>query len=296
MINNNEKQRLFPASSRWVIFALSFVIMFLTVGILMGITGKFIIDLRWRILSMSLIQGLFMFILPTVITWRLTSSNSSREIGFNQDVSLKCIFWSVTLYLMALPAIDQTTFWNSNMSFPESMANLENTLRGWEESGAASTAAILDTNTIAGLFINIAIIGMFTGFAEEVFFRAGIQKIMIKSGLNPIAAIWISAIIFSAVHMQFFGFVPRMLLGAVFGYVYYRTSSIYANATLHALNNSIVVLFSWLEHADTISSDFDSLFVTESGFPWICAISTVAVILFIRLTRRYNPSRNVIKL
>lgn len=280
------RQRLLPSRYGWAVFAVSFLVMFLAAGIIMQIMSGLIHDARARILTVSVLQGALVFVAPAFITWWLTSARPAAAIGIDRCVAPRWALWALALYLLAYPAIDQTTFWNEHLHLPTSMSQIEQTFRKWEDSGAVSTQTILDTSSIGGLIVNILIIGVFTGFAEEAFFRGGLQKLFIRSGMGPAGAIIVSALIFSAVHMQFFGFIPRTLLGALFGYVYYRTGSLWAGAGLHALNNSIVVVSAWLTGRGLLDADIDSLFVTTGGFPWLFAASSAASILLIWFTER----------
>lgn len=281
-------QLILPTSSRWGVFILSFVVMFIFTGICTGVLGDLGLSERARVLSLSVIQGILAFTMPTLLTWMLTSSDPASDIGLRQRVSPRVWIWIISFYLLAYPGMCQTVFWNEHVSFPESMSGLEQTLRKWETAGADTTDAILSAQSVWALMVNILIVGLFTGFVEEMFFRAGLQKLMVRSGIRPVAAIWIAAIIFSAVHMQFFGFLPRLLLGAMFGYVYYRTGSLQASALLHGFNNSVVVLTAWLSTHGIINADIDTFFISESGFPWIFMISLAATATFLCLTGRYS--------
>lgn len=279
-------QVILPKSSRWGVFILSFVVMFIFTGIVSGLFSSIGLTERIRVLSVSVIQGLLAFVFPTLLTWILTSSEPAVSIGLREQVSGRLWLWIISLYIIAYPALCQTVFWNEHMSFPDSMAGLEATWRKWEEAGAKTTNEILSVSSIGAMIVNVLIVGLFTGFAEEMFFRAGFQKLMIQSGLHPGIAIWLAALIFSAVHMQFFGFVPRLLLGAMFGYVYYRTGSIWASALLHGINNSIVVVSTWLAALGIISENVDDIFINASGFPWIFVASSAITIIFLIYTAK----------
>lgn len=279
-------QVILPKSSRWGVFILSFVVMFIFTGIVSGLFSSIGLTERIRVLSVSVIQGLLAFVFPTLLTWILTSSEPAVSIGLREQVSGRLWLWIISLYIIAYPALCQTVFWNEHMSLPDSMAGLEATWRKWEEAGAKTTNEILSVSSIGAMIVNVLIVGMFTGFAEEMFFRAGFQKLMIQSGLHPGIAIWLAALIFSAVHMQFFGFVPRLLLGAMFGYVYYRTGSIWASALLHGINNSIVVVSTWLAALGIISENVDDIFINASGFPWIFVASSAITIIFLIYTAK----------
>lgn len=279
-------QIILPKSSRWGVFILSFVVMFIFTGIISGLFSSIGLSERIRVLSVSVIQGLLAFVFPTLLTWILTSSEPAVSIGLREQVSGRLWLWIISLYIIAYPALCQTVFWNEHMSLPDSMGGLEATWRKWEEAGAKTTHEILSVSSIGAMIVNVLIVGLFTGFAEEMFFRAGFQKLMIQSGMHPGIAIWIAALIFSAVHMQFFGFVPRLLLGAMFGYVYYRTGSIWASALLHGINNSIVVVTTWLAALGIISENVDDVFIIASGFPWIFVASSTITIIFLIYTAK----------
>lgn len=279
-------QVILPKSSRWGVFILSFVVMFIFTGIVSGLFSSIGLTERIRVLSVSVIQGLLAFVFPTLLTWILTSSEPAVSIGLREQVSGRLWLWIISLYIIAYPALCQTVFWNEHMSLPDSMAGLEATWRKWEEAGAKTTNEILSVSSIGAMIVNVLIVGLFTGFAEEMFFRAGFQKLMIQSGLHPGIAIWLAALIFSAVHMQFFGFVPRLLLGAMFGYVYYRTGSIWASALLHGINNSIVVVTTWLAALGITSENVDDIFINASGFPWIFVASSAITIIFLIYTAK----------
>lgn len=278
--------KILDASSRWGVFALSFVVMFLLMGIMQTIINSIGLDRRCYILTFSLVQGLFVFIFPTILTWMMTSLRPWHMMGMDRSLSLQSLGWMLALYVIAYPAMAQIIYYNADISFPDSMKGLEQTLRDWENVGADATAAIMSTTTVGGLIVNVLIVGLFTGLAEEMFFRAGIQRMMMTSRISPTIAIWSAAAIFSFVHFQFFGFVPRLLLGAMFGYVYWRTRSIWAPALLHGINNSIVVVTEWLNRRNGTSFDFEQYITNTSGIPWWFIFSTLLTILFIIYSNR----------
>ncbi|MDE6177435.1 MAG: CPBP family intramembrane metalloprotease, partial [Paramuribaculum sp.] len=92
------------------------------------------------------------------------------------------------------------------------------------------------------LIISVIIIGVLAGVSEELFFRGTLQRLLITRPMPPHIAIWLTAVIFSLVHFQFFGFVPRVLLGAFFGYLAWWSGSVWLPAIIHAVNNSVVVI------------------------------------------------------
>ncbi|MDE6558321.1 MAG: CPBP family intramembrane metalloprotease, partial [Muribaculaceae bacterium] len=112
-------------------------------------------------------------------------------------------------------------------------------------------------------------------------FRGALQRTL--STFPPLRHIsmWIAAFIFSAVHLQFFGFFPRFVMGLFFGYLFYSTGSIWPCVFAHALNNSMVVVMKWLElRGCDLNAAFHKWGVVESGFPLIPFISLLLMILF----------------
>ena len=109
----------------------------------------------------------------------------------------------------------------------------------------------------AELLLNLLTVGVVAALGEELVFRGIVQQQMNKFVQNPILSIWITAIIFSAIHMQFVGFLPRMILGAGLGYLFYWSRSLWLPILVHFLFNSLqVVAYYFLgEKADQFSPD-----------------------------------------
>lgn len=172
--------------------------------------------------------------------------------------------------------------WNDGWNLPDSM--------GWarrlEEDARLTTQVMLGGTSIGSLIISVLIVGVLTGIAEEMFFRGGIQKLLICSRINPHLAIWIAAIIFSAMHLQLYGFVPRVLLGAFFGYSMWWSGSLWLPIILHALNNSLVVITSWMAAHGELSSetDIDHIAQGEGSLPIVILslLFTAAAIFMMR--------------
>lgn len=243
---------------------------------------------RPALLTQSAIQAVVAFLLPTWLTARLTTPDPWRFTGMSTPPAWRAIAGIFILFAISLPAMNQIIWWNSQMHLPASMSGLETTLRQWEEASAGISARILDCSSVGAMLAGVLVVGVLTGIGEESFFRGGLQRSFAAAGMSRHAAIWISAIIFSAVHFQFFGFFPRMLLGAMFGYLLYWTSSLWVSATAHALNNSIVVVSWWLaSRGMTSMKDPAAIGVAYEGFPVVATASAVLTAAFIILARRF---------
>jgi membrane protease YdiL (CAAX protease family) len=125
-------------------------------------------------------------------------------------------------------------------------------------------------------------ISLFGPVLEEVLFRGGLQRILATRPMNIHIAIWISAFIFSAIHFQSFGFFPRLIIGAFFGYLAYWSGSLWIAVIAHAVNNSTVII----AHAinNTYGYNLDSLGVVDDGsLPVVATISLIITIVLIYL-------------
>ena len=109
------------------------------------------------------------------------------------------------------------------------------------------TEAMLSVNTIWGLIANIVVIALEAAICEELFFRGVVQRIF-TGAFNYHIAVWLTAILFSAIHLQFGGFIPRLILGVSFGYIAIWSRSLYPSIIAHFTNNGIAVLAFFLSY------------------------------------------------
>ncbi len=250
---------------------ISFFVLLIAVALLQPVVLSLCTDQRDAFLISSSLQCLLAFIAPSLLTAYLCSPSVSEYVGATSDVAPRQFAGVIVLMIIMLPALNMIVGWNADLQLPEFMSGLEQTFRTWEENAARTTEMILGDTSLFGLISGILIVGCLTGLAEEMFFRAGLQKALTSSGVNHHLAIWTAAFIFSAVHFQFFGFVPRLLLGGLFGYLYCYTGSIWIAATAHALNNSLVVLSAWLTARGAVNVRFDEI-GTGGEYGWLFAL------------------------
>ena len=258
-----------------------FFVMLISAALLAEISPFiFGVDTRSCYLSQSFIQNLIGFCGTSLACAYFISRNPLHYLGLTEYVSWRPFAGIIILYIFGLPAMNQMIYYNSQMHLPECLAGVEAWMKNLEELNGHVTETILSTTTVDGLISGILIIGVITGISEELLFRGTLQNILTRdSGIGK-WGIWIAAFIFSAVHLQFYGFFPRLLLGAFFGYLFYSTGSIYPAIFAHALNNSIVVIGEWLKLNNSQFSFDESIGVTECGFPGYAFSSMLAVILF----------------
>ena len=149
-------------------------------------------------------------------------------------------------------------YWNAQLTLPESMSGLESWMKEMETQLMELTKFLTDFQSIPEFLTGILVIGVFAGIGEEMFFRGIIQP-KIKLYTNSAHwGIWLTAIIFSAIHVQFYGFVPRVFLGALFGYLYHYSGSLLYPILAHVFNNSLTVLVIYLSNQGILDFDLES--------------------------------------
>ncbi|MDE6290363.1 MAG: CPBP family intramembrane metalloprotease, partial [Muribaculaceae bacterium] len=229
------------------------------------------------------------FIIPAMLMWKIcckTSPINALEAGNMPSPSM--IGVAFLIYFAGIPLLNQIVYWNQEMQLPEFLSSFEEWSRNMEKLAEDQTKGLLNTTDLFPTAMNILVIGVLTGIGEEFFFRGAFQKGLTWCGINPHTAIWTAAIVFSAVHFQFYGFVPRMLLGAFFGYLYMWSGNIWVNAFAHALNNSLVIVSTWCINKGFISEEFDMLGVADGGFPTAAAVSAIIVACIIYLLHKHG--------
>lgn len=178
---------------------------------------------------------------------------------------------------------------NAKIPLPDNLIRIE-------KDAEALTALFLRSETVWILFINLIIIAIIPGIGEELFFRGFMQKTFLRIA-NPHIAIWLTAILFSAVHFQFMGFIPRMILGAYLGYLAYYTGSILPSMLAHTFNNGMQVLMVYFNQ-DLLGMNVDDpknqkFTAWEIFMSIILTIGTIIMVWY--LSKRFSDNKFVYK-
>ena len=188
---------------------------------------------------------------------------------------------------------------NQQMTLPIFLEPLEQWMKTAEENAALLTEQFLSVTTISGLIINILLMALLPAVSEELTFRGVLQRLFQAKGERretrdervPHTAIWCSAILFSAIHMQFYGFLPRMLMGALFGYMLVWTGSLLVPILMHFTNNSMAVILYFVAlRADGDMDKVDAIGTNDTL--WLGVVSLILTIIGIYIFRRSTTMSN----
>lgn len=143
------------------------------------------------------------------------------------------------LAMFSMPLI-QASFEINNALIPAG-SYLESLLKPSEDNLAKMTEVLLSMNSISEYLLMLFVVAILPALGEEFVFRGVVQSQLAKTFKNIHVGIWTSAFVFSFIHFQFYGFLPRMLLGAFFGYLLVHTGSIWSSVLAHFVNNAMAV-------------------------------------------------------
>lgn len=270
-----------------IVFAIiGMVLVFLTSGI-DGLKGAATNDMRYigafKILLVA--QQIGLFLTPAILLAVVERTKLTNFYGLKAP-KVNWLLWIAILSVCWMPLMGLANVWNQKMVFPEFLAGVERWMRPMEDSAAKATEAILKMKNLGDLVVNLLVIAVTPAICEELIFRGAVQRTVFRIKSNPHVAIWISAMIFSAIHFQFYGFLPRLLLGAAFGYVYYFTGSIWYAVFAHFLNNAYAVCVAYyLQMNNQSYTNADDIDMPWYGYV-ISAILTLA--LFVQISKKFK--------
>lgn len=203
------------------------------------------------IFAMKVFQMLYSvvgFLVPGLLFAYLTHPEPATYLGIRQKPGLVQLLLALLIIFCSLPLVGALSEWNTSWPIPQSLRDLE-------ESLAEQTKRLLDMPDIGAMFLNLFMLALLPAIAEEVLFRGVVQRILTQMVKNGWVAAIITGIIFSVIHFQFLGFMPRFLLGFLMGAIYFVTGNLWLPIAGHFLNNGLQVVLVYLYQIKLISYD-----------------------------------------
>ncbi len=199
------------------------------------------------------------FIIPAFLVAYLFNRKPWDYLCVSKKPGILSVILVVAALIAALPLINYLGDLNSRMSLPSFLSGVEKWMKASEEEAAKLTRSFLEMHSISDVLFNVFMIALLPALGEELLFRGIIQRIFSEWSKNVHLGIWVSAVLFSAMHVQFYGFVPRMLLGALFGYLLVWSSSLWLPIIAHFVNNASAVIFTYLFNKEVMALDPDKV-------------------------------------
>ncbi|MGF7140297.1 CPBP family intramembrane glutamic endopeptidase [Roseimarinus sediminis] len=242
----------------------------------------------------QLAQSIGLFVVPALVVAYLFGGNIGKYLLLSRKPLLVSSLLAIAIIVFANPMINQIGLWNAEMQLPAWLNGLERWMQQKEEAAAHLTEIFVQVETVPALLYNILLIGIIPAIGEELLFRGVIQKIFTQWTRNKHAAIWITAILFSALHLQFYGFFPRAVLGAMFGYMLVWSGNLWLPVLAHFINNTAAVIAYYLYHNGTLKIDPDAI-GTQGEYGIAAVFSLVFVVGMFVLFYRNEAKKSTIE-
>ncbi len=239
----------------------------------------------------QVVQSIGVFIIPPFILGWLFHGNIAEYLRLNRKVSFASVLLVLVMSFAASPFINFIGEINANLQLPGWLSGVENWMKNAEEKAADLTEAFLKVDTLGGLMFNIFMVAFLPAIGEELLFRGVIQRIFTNWTKNIHWGIWITAILFSALHMQFYGFVPRMFLGVLFGYLLVWSGSMWLPIIAHFINNCVAVVAMYMIDKKIIAPDIAGIGSTSDSY-YMAVVSFVLIVIFMLMVKRQNSEAN----
>ncbi|QJD81437.1 CPBP family intramembrane metalloprotease [Spirosoma rhododendri] len=211
----------------------------------------------YELMSWQAVNHLGSFLLPALAYWYRIERRTWSQFNPRPLEQVAGFSLVVLIVILFMPFDGLIIEWNQNIHLPQTLAPIEEWVRDKDQSTTAVTRYLTTFATTPQLLVALLVIAIIPGIGEEVLFRGVLQRMLMYWTGNKHLAIWLAAALFSAIHVQFLGFFPRMLMGALFGYLYVWSGNIWVPILAHFTNNGFTVFMVYLYQQKMTSIDVE---------------------------------------
>jgi uncharacterized protein len=215
---------------------------------------------------MQVLQSIGLFILPPFILLKMYGEPVAKWLKIDKSPGLHTSFYVILIMVVAIPVINLLGTLNAAMQFPHALKGIEDWMRASEVSAQKLTELFLSVTSYPGFIFNIFMMAILPAIGEELIFRGLLQRIFTDWTNSIHWGIIISATIFSAIHFQFFGFIPRFLLGVLFGYLLAWSGSLWLPIIAHFLNNMMAVTYYFFYNQQAVGKQIETIGTTRETY------------------------------
>lgn len=285
-----------PRSKIFYLFLFSFIGLIIGSGLLnviLRVAGINIIEDIWGIYLSTLVQSLFVFILPVFLVVSSSDSQPGKYLALVSSRNLlRDMLFGIAVFVASYIFVSFLVQWNKTIELPQAFHSIEQWMRNMEESAQEKTEKLLSGKSVWSLIANLFFVAVLAAVSEELFFRGALQKFLQEMTKNGDVAVWLSSFIFSAIHLQFYGFFPRLILGALLGYLFLYTRNLWIPILVHFINNASVIVFTFLWSETDWFNSMENVSVTGVFFISALISALLTVFLFRVYMAKSNLSNN----
>jgi len=195
------------------------------------------------------------------------------------------------LVIVMIPFLNWLTYLNGMIKLPEHLQALEQWLIAQEQQNDFLIEAITRNTQWHTFVINILLMAGATSIIEEIVFRGGLLNLFNKISNNKHIAVFASAFIFALIHLQFFKFIPMLLIGIFLGYLYVQTKSLWYPILFHFINNAGAVITMHLINTDRIDANIENFGTEPQHFFFVIAsflLTLSCIYMLLKRNRKLN--------
>lgn len=221
----------------------------------LSMTGPPSEDMKVPLLVMQGFTSLFAFLIVPLVAWSAYTKKTWKHL--TTPLQSARVWWLLPCVVICFIMADSWIIqWNMHIDLPDSA--FETWAKANEAQLAEVTKLLTSFHSVGYFVLCFVVIALVAGITEEFLFRGLLQNVFQRGFQNVHGAIWLSAILFSAFHLQFYGFVPRLLLGALFGYLYAWSRNLWVPIAAHAINNGFSLITLYLAQLHYLETDFEN--------------------------------------
>lgn len=228
-------------------------------------------------MALQWFTALFTFVIGSWAYMSWVEKRSISELNQGDSPDWRIFLWAILVVLVGMPLLEFIIQWNQNINLPDGFEDIERWMKNSEDQMSQLTRFLLNFQSPVDFGIGLAVIAGMAALGEEIFFRGVLQSLFERYIGNSHVAVWVAAAIFSFIHFQFYGFFPRLFLGAFFGYLYVWFRTIWVPIVAHFFNNGWTLTMHYMYQQKQIDIDPEQM---GTLIPWWSALVSLILVAF----------------
>ncbi len=226
-----------------------------------------------------------LFLIPAILAAFLIERRVGDYLGLSGLPGIGIFLLILMLMFAIVPFINYVALLNEKLSLPARWSGVMEKINRNDQSQWDLMKAFLDTDRFGGFLFNLFMIALVPAIGEEFFFRGVLQRILAEWFRNNHVAIWATAFVFSLMHYQFMGFIPRIVLGALFGYLFIWTGSIWAPVIAHFLNNGAAVVQYYFYYRGNFPQEPENIGLGDGALQYVLFSTLVSAVILLLIRK-----------
>ncbi len=283
-------------------FKIAYLFIFMIIGLFITVAVSKLIFLIPFVNSDSVLasiyvntiaQSIFAIALPAflIVAWTNIKPLNYLKLNRVTEPNIKVVF-TLLAFIFSYTFASFLTTWNKGVVLPEWMSQIEEAMRTMEDAALETTELLLSGKSVSSLILNLVVIAGFAAISEELFFRGAMQQFIHDKFKNGHTSVWIAAIIFSIVHFQFYGFLPRLFLGAILGYLFLYTKNLWIPILFHFINNALIIVVNFFWGETNWYNNMEDMPITPVYIILALVSLAATITLFVIYNKRASKIKN----